>query len=487
MLSFAALAQQPETPTPTPVEPPATETETEIDYDDEPYDYDGRRKVIIRVPGGVSIPEIRIPDINIPEVRVDGKVIVREHRIPGKTIPKQDVEFGEDEVIILPDFDLDLDVDIDYSACEAGNENTYMGVYLESVSEGKAEFKGWDNPHGRMVKEVVANTPAAEAGLRGFDYIYGVDEYRVGNKQHLSGIIRRYNPGDQATLKVIRASQRVDVPIIFGDRNDDYREADPCDDPFLGVRNRGSHHGYNNWTDHGNGDWSRSDKAPDGVRGVRVSMIEGTSADRMGIQTNDIIQEIDGNLIYDWEDITAGVHNHKPGERIALLVNRDGRQMPVSGPIGSQREQGNCDEEEETTEEELEESFEEWTEELVERAEQLMEAEVEEVTEADMDEMENRYQIEMPRDNSLAIEGLTVFPNPGMGPFNVRFNLPQRGATLIRAFNSQGRQIYEFDLGEFQGDFSDRIDFGQNGAGAYFLVITQNGRSLTRKIVMSAR
>ena len=473
LFSFALSAQQSE---PNAGEAPA-QPDTEVTYDDEPYDYNERRRVVLRVPGGVSIPEIRIPDVNIPEVRIGGDVVVEQQRIPGKVIPRQRIDFEDGDVVVVHNDDWNC------GTCTDHHSNTYMGVYLENVSERKAAFKGWDNPHGRMVKEVIPNTPAARAGLRGFDYIYGVDEYRVGERQHLSGIVRRYQPGDQATMKIIRAGNRMDVPITFGDRNDDYREADPCDDPFLGVRNSGNHH--TTVTYHGNrpdgiDQWTRNKEISDDVPGVRVRLIEGTSADRMGLQTNDIIQEIDGNLVFDWDDVTAGVHNHRPGERIALLIHRDGRRVPVEGPIGSQREQGNCGEEPDAS------SFESFTEELVERAGQLMEADVEAVTDADLREME-RYQIDMPRDNSLAIEGLEIFPNPGTGPFNVRFTLPERGATLIRAFNSQGRQIYEFDLGEFQGSFSDRIDLGQNGAGAYFLVITQNGRALTRKIVMSAQ
>ena len=477
LASFGLFAQQPE-PTP---QPESAEVPAPVEYDDEHYETtESDRVIIIRKRGGVSAPQIRLPRIVIPDIHIDIDTEELEDELEDVAVELEDL------------FDLDLDIRIDKSVCD-GNPNTYMGVFLENVSPRKAEALGLENPYGRQVKRVVEGTPAYAAGLRGFDYIYGVDEFRVGKQQHLSGIIRRYNPGDRATLKVMRKGNRVDVPITFGDRNENYQDSDRgCDAPFWGVSNNGHHRTYYGDTPVDAEQFMQGRPAAPAsatkAMGVRVRMIEGTSADRMGVQSGDVITTIDGNRVYDWTDIETGVQSRNSGDRIEATILRGENTLTVSGPIGSLREADRCDEDED--EEELAEqrsNLEEWREELAQRARAMMEADMEEVTEEDVEEMRDRYDIDMPTDNSLRVEDLEIFPNPSDGPFNVRFVLPDEGATLIRAFNAQGRQIYEFDLGNFSGEFSDRIDLSQNGTGAYFLVITQNGKALTKKIVMSAR
>jgi hypothetical protein len=92
--------------------------------------------------------------------------------------------------------------------------------------------------------------------------------------------------------------------------------------------------------------------------------------------------------------------------------------------------------------------------------------------------------VDMPLINNLTIENIQLFPNPNRGMFRQEFELPQRGETSIRVFNSDARLIYSFDLGEYQGTFSDDIDISQNGAGSYFLEVRQGATSMVKKIIL---
>ena len=446
-------------------EPAATPTET---HDSEPYLHqekvtESRKRIRIVKPGGVNIPEIRVvvPEVYIPALDID---IKREEIV---------IEGGR---VDIPE------VVIDHRSKDwhgTTYTDTYMGVFLENVSEEKALILGYDNPHGRQVQRVIDETPAARAGLRGFDYIYGVDEYRVGEQQHLSGIISRYDPGDRAVLKVIRSGNRVEVPITFGDRNE-YRDADAnyqrCDAPFLGVRHY------------------RSAQRAEG--GVIIRMIEGTTANDMGILSDDVIVGIDGNRVYDWTDVETGVRSHKRGDRIQVSVERDGTRKTMTGTLKSRRDVGHCDEDDDDDDDNDHEfdyqtdyptALNEYLNDLKEERGLVtdMEVEMEEVSEEEVTEMRDRYDVEMPTQNTLPVRDLDVYPNPSMGMFNVSFELPTEGPTLIRVFNAQGREIYEYDLGNFGGRFDDTIDLSQNGTGAYFLVVTQGAQTLTKKIVLS--
>jgi hypothetical protein len=89
--------------------------------------------------------------------------------------------------------------------------------------------------------------------------------------------------------------------------------------------------------------------------------------------------------------------------------------------------------------------------------------------------------------NSLNVERLKLTPSATNGLFNLAFNLPSNGNTIISIFNQSGRALYEYDLGNFNGEFSDNVDISQNGHGDYFLKIEQSGKSFSQKIVLSKK
>ena len=89
----------------------------------------------------------------------------------------------------------------------------------------------------------------------------------------------------------------------------------------------------------------------------------------------------------------------------------------------------------------------------------------------------------MPIINNLEIERLNIFPNPNEGIFNLSFDLPNEGATSIRIFNSSGRLIYQNDMQKFTGRFNERVDLSSKAKGTYFLAVSQNGKTITKKVI----
>ena len=87
--------------------------------------------------------------------------------------------------------------------------------------------------------------------------------------------------------------------------------------------------------------------------------------------------------------------------------------------------------------------------------------------------------------NNLAVEGLSVEQNKDL--FELEFTLAGSGDTNIRIFNDAGRMIYQYDLGNFSGDFTDEVNLSQNGKGNFFLEIQQGNRSVTKKITLSSK
>jgi putative serine protease PepD len=84
-------------------------------------------------------------------------------------------------------------------------EHAYLGV---STQDGRAS-NGSAQVAGAKVVEVVADTPAAKAGLRTGDVIVGVDGEQVGSADSLVANVRERGVGEKVALKVLRDGGRV--------------------------------------------------------------------------------------------------------------------------------------------------------------------------------------------------------------------------------------------------------------------------------------
>ena len=106
------------------------------------------------------------------------------------------------------------------------------------------------------------------------------------------------------------------------------------------------------------------------------------------------------------------------------------------------------------------------------------------VTEEETDALRGKG-VQLSNNSTLSVENLRLTPNAETGLFDLYFNLPSSGNTLVRIYNLTGRVLYEYDLGSFSGKFSDSVDISQNGAGNYYLDISQSGKVFTKKIELT--
>jgi len=83
---------------------------------------------------------------------------------------------------------------------------------------------------------------------------------------------------------------------------------------------------------------------------------------------------------------------------------------------------------------------------------------------------------------NLNVSNLQFYPNPNDGHFTLSFNLPETDKTIIRIFDTNGREIYKDTVRKFSGIYKNDIDISGNNAGVYFMQIVQNGKAITKKI-----
>ena len=70
------------------------------------------------------------------------------------------------------------------------------------------------------------------------------------------------------------------------------------------------------------------------VAGVRVEVIEGSAAEKAGLQNNDVIVRLDGQNIANWSDLTKIVSAKKPGDKLAIGYERNGKKSKTEATLG---------------------------------------------------------------------------------------------------------------------------------------------------------
>jgi hypothetical protein len=77
--------------------------------------------------------------------------------------------------------------------------------------------------------------------------------------------------------------------------------------------------------------------------------------------------------------------------------------------------------------------------------------------------------------HAFALQGVT--PNPGAGPFAVRFTLPSDGAVTLEVFDLHGRSVARRSAFLGAGEYSWRMDSERRLApGIYLVRLTQGSR-----------
>jgi hypothetical protein len=82
------------------------------------------------------------------------------------------------------------------------------------------------------------------------------------------------------------------------------------------------------------------------------------------------------------------------------------------------------------------------------------------------------------------LTGLNFYPNPNNGTFNLQFNLENKGTADINIYDLSGKSIYSENVNSLSKLYEQKIDLGQQAKGIYILKVSQEGKSITKKLVI---
>ncbi len=364
-----------------------------------------------------------------------------------------------------------------FAQCKDCYETPFLGVYSNGISKKKSKQLQFDNSEGSYVTGIIGNTAAERAALQPFDYIYGVNEYRTDSGRSLTSLLKKFDPGDEVVIHFYRNGKKQQKNTILGVRSDaEYNKRGKKEDPFLGVeqRQRNDDHDF---------------------FGVKVNVVSKSTAKSIGLENGDIITHINGFPIIDWTDLGTAIDMTNVGNEMTITYRRDGRKATGSSKIKSLAETKyndydsqskksysysyNSDEGQQSTRVDV------WTnndsdEEFNSRDVEGMKVVLEDIS--NVRQLNDNSPINLPRNNDLSVNDLSLSPNENMGHFDLTFSLPSKGETVVDIYNGDGRSIYNYDLGSFSGDFEDRVDLAQNGTGTYYLKITQGNKRFAKAL-----
>lgn len=223
----------------------------------------------------------------------------------------------------------------------ASADNTaWLGIYTQTVDKDLKEAFDLESDKGVIVKYVVPDSPADQAGLRQGDIVLKIDNQPTDDADQLVDIVTGYNPGDEISMLIIRDGKEKTIKAKLDEREN--RE-----EPPITMHNPGRMWGpapkaytktwknskfRSNNTYIGIGLESMSDQLAeyfgvDNGTGVLVTEVyEDSPAEKAGLKAGDVITKVDGKDFDNVSDIQEAVRDKKEGEKIDLTVLRDKKE-----------------------------------------------------------------------------------------------------------------------------------------------------------------
>ncbi len=284
---------------------PSPANEKKITITKRSVDQDGSETTEIIVKKGKSAENFDI-DKYIEENRNDNtRVEVRvesgnedERTVIVKRMPGADDEDGENY-----NYNYDENEEV---AVSRSSKKAFLGV--EEDSDEKSGEPG-------LVVDVVRGSAADKAGLRDNDKILKINDQKTDRWSDLTKFMNLVKPGDKVKITYSRNGKEATTEAVITTRNEVACEKNEPKG-FLGVSDEDD-----------NGD----------TPGVAVSITKNSPSEKAGLLDGDVILLLNDTEIADFEDITDFMAYTKPGDKVKITYERDGKRNVTEATLGEQK------------------------------------------------------------------------------------------------------------------------------------------------------
>ena len=220
-------------------------------------------------------------------------------------------------------------------------DKPFLGVNMQELD---AEIlKGLDVSvkKGVLVTEVVDGSPAEEAGIEDGDIIVAFDRNDVESPSGLKKLVEESRVGDTVRVKVIRNGEPQVMKVTVGQRPEEESWDADAPEAFhwigdgknflkmnlgrgrLGVKITDLNEGLAPYFGVNEG------------KGVLVlDVVEGSAAEKMGIEAGDVIVKVQEEKIGSTDELTEAVAELETGEKIDVSVVRSKKDVTLQGEVG---------------------------------------------------------------------------------------------------------------------------------------------------------
>jgi serine protease Do len=209
---------------------------------------------------------------------------------------------------------------------------SYLGVEMLEVSQELVEKKGLklERPSGVYIDGTLAGSPAELSGLRHGDVILAIDERPVDRPNQVQSFIYNKDPGDTISLNVLRADEQLYLEVILEEREENQLLARGQERIFqLGItvqaltKETAREMGFTDEVAAELG-FGKEEEAV-----VVIGVEPGGPAAAKGIQTRDIITEIDQQRITSVQQFTHFISGLEQGKAALFWFWRQDQGLDI--------------------------------------------------------------------------------------------------------------------------------------------------------------
>jgi serine protease Do len=188
----------------------------------------------------------------------------------------------------------------------------WLGVSIQELTPELAKSFALKEKKGALVAQVVSASPAEKAGIEQGDVIVEFDGKEVSDSKDLPRMVASTPVGKAVTIKLSRNGKVLDRQVKVGEMEEKGEVAKaPSSHKFLGINVQ------NLTPEIAKGLGLKKDT------GVVVTGVEpGSPAANAGIQTGDVIREVNRKPIKDVDDFVQKIEKAKDQDNILLFLQR---------------------------------------------------------------------------------------------------------------------------------------------------------------------
>jgi serine protease Do len=187
----------------------------------------------------------------------------------------------------------------------------WLGVSIQEVTPELAKSFDLKEKKGALVAQVVSGSPAEKAGIEQGDVIVEFDGKEVVDSKDLPRIVASTSVGKAVTIKLSRNGKVLERQVKVGEMEEKVEVAKTPSHKSLGITVQ------NLTPEIAKGLGLEKDT------GVVVTRVEpGSAAGNAGIQTGDVIREVNRKPVKDVEDFVQKIEKAKLQDSALLLLQR---------------------------------------------------------------------------------------------------------------------------------------------------------------------